>query len=139
LPTPGVLYPLIALRLNSSRLDSIIIPSNVSTALEQTGSNKPNTVQYRILLNPTLTGNTWTTHYSGNVDYNITATGVTGGTDIVGGYITSDGAFTIGEVNSFNFQLGRTQAGVSDIICLVFIPINANSNVFSDFSWYEII
>jgi hypothetical protein len=139
LPTPGVLYPLIALRLNSSRLDSIIIPSNVSTALEQTGSNKPNTVQYRILLNPTLTGNTWTTHYSGNVDYNITATGATGGTDIVGGYITSDGAFTIGEVNSFNFQLGRTQAGVSDIICLVFIPINANSNVFSDFSWYEII
>ena len=97
------------------------------------------TIQYRILLNPTLTGNTWTTHYNGNVDYNITATAVTGGTDIIGGYISSSGSLSVSNINDFNFQLGRTQAGVSDIFCVVFIPVNNGAIVYTDLSWFEII
>ena len=139
LTTADTLYPMIALRLNSSRLDSIIVPSNLSAVLEQTGNNKPDTVQYRILLNPTLTGNTWVTHYNGNVDYNITATAVTGGTDIIGGYISSSGSLSISNINDFNFQLGRTQAGVSDIFCVVFVPVNNGAVVYTDLSWFEII
>jgi hypothetical protein len=139
LTTADTAYPMIALRLNSNRLDSVIVPSNLSAVLEETGANKPDTVQYRILLNPTLTGNTWVTHYNGNVDYNITATAVTGGTDIIGGYISSSGSLSISNINDFNFQLGRTQAGVSDIFCVVFIPVNSGAHVYADLSWYEII
>ena len=120
-------------------MDSIIVPSNLSAVLEETGANKPDTIQYRILLNPTLTGNTWVTHYNGNVDYNITATAVTGGTDIIGGYISSSGSLSVSNINDFNFQLGRTQAGVSDIFCVVFIPVNNGAIVYSDLSWFEII
>ena len=139
LTTAGTQYPMIALRLNSSRLDSIVIPSNVSAVLEETASNKPDTIQYRILLNPTLPGGSWVNHYNGNVDYNITATGVSGGSDIIGGYISSSGSFSLSNINDFNFQLGRTQAGVSDVFVLTFTPINAGAICYADLSWFEII
>jgi len=139
LTTQDTQYPMIALRLNSNRLDSAIVPSNLSVVLEQTAANKPDTVQYRILLNPTLTGNTWETHFNGNVDYNVTATAVTGGTDIIGGYISSSGVLDIDSVNNFNFQLGRSQAGVSDTFVLTMTPINDGAQVYCDLSWFEII
>ena len=139
LTTQDTQYPIIALRLNSNRLDSAIVPSNLSVVLEETASNKPDTVQYRILLNPTLTGNTWETHFNGNVDYNITATAVTGGTDIIGGYISSSGSLDISSINDFNFQLGRTQKGVSDTFVLTMTPINDGAQVYCDLSWFEII
>ena len=139
LTTQDTQYPMIALRLNSNRLDSAVVPSNLSVVLEQTGSYKPDTVQYRILLNPTLTGNTWSTHFNGNVDYNVTATAVTGGTDIIGGYISSSGVLDINSINNFNFQLGRTQKGVSDTFVLTMTPINDGAQVYCDLSWFEII
>ena len=139
LTTQDTQYPMIALRLNPNRLDGAVVPSNLSVVLEQTASNKPDTVQYRILLNPTLTGGTWTTHFNGNVDYNITATAVTGGTDIIGGYISSSGVLDINSINNFNFQLGRSQTGVSDTFVLTMTPINDGAQVYCDLSWFEII
>lgn len=139
LTTAGTQYPMIGIMLNSSRLDSVIIPSNISAVLEETASNKPDTVYYRILLNPTVTGGSWSTHYNGNVDYNITASSVSGGTDIVGGYISSSGKLDISGINDFNFQLGRTQAGVSDIFMLTFTPVNSGAVAYCDLSWFEIL
>lgn len=139
LTTAGTQYPVIALRLNQSRLDSVIIPSNISAVVEPGQSNKPVTVQYRILLNPTLTGNTWTTHFNGNVDYNITASAVSGGTDIIGGYISSSGSLDISSINDFNFQLGRTQTGVSDTFVLTMTPLEDNTRISADLSWFELV
>ena len=139
LTTQDVQYPMMAIRLNSNRLDSVIIPSNISVVVEPGTNNKPLTVQYRILLNPTLTGNTWSTHFNGNVDYNITATAVTGGTDIIGGYLSSSGFLDVSNVNDFNFQLGRTQKGVSDTFVLTLTPIENGSVVYCDLSWFELV
>lgn len=138
LTAAGTQYPIIALRLNSNRLDSVIVPSNISAVIQDTTNNKPDTVQYRILLNPSLNGS-WVTHYNGNVDYNITASSVSGGTDIIGGYISSSGALSVSTINDFNFQLGRTQLGVSDVIALTFTPINAGAQICADISWFEIV
>ena len=139
LTTAGVQYPIIALRLNSQRLDSVIIPSNISAVVEPGLNNKPQTVQYRILLNPTLTGGTWTTHFNGNVDYNITATAVSGGTDIIGGYISSSGSLDISNINDFNFQLGRTQMGISDTFVLTMTPLVGGTEMTADMSWFELV
>lgn len=139
LTTAGTQYPMIAIRLNQNRLDSVIVPAKLSAALEETASNKPDTVFYRFLLNPTLTGGTWTTHFNNNVDYNITATEVTGGTDITGGFLRSGGSLSISDINDFNFQLGRNQLGVSDVFCLTFTPVNSGAIVYCDLSWYEIL
>ena len=139
LTTAGVQYPMVAIRLPQNRLDAVIVPSNVSVVVEPGTNNKPQTVQYRILLNPTLTGGGWTAHFNGNVEYNTGATAVTGGTDIIGGYISSSGAFSLSDVNDFNYQIGRTQTGVSDIFCLTMTPIEAGSDVSVDLSWFEIV
>lgn len=138
LTTAGTFYPVISLRLKSTRLDSVIVPSNIS-ALVLTN----NTAQYRIILNPTFGGTavSWSDHYNGTVQYSIHDSGTTytGGTDIIGGYINTSGLLTIGDVNNFNFQLGRTQGGVSDIITIAMTGKSNNTDVAVDFSWFEII
>lgn len=140
LTTAGTQYPMIALRLNSSRLDSIIIPANINSVLEETTNNKPDVVWCRCILNPsTLTGGSWVTHSNGNVDYNISATTISGGTDVAGGYISSSSGFQLSDINNFNFQLGRTISGTSDVFVVTFTPINSGAVAYCDLSWYEII
>jgi hypothetical protein len=139
LTSSGITYPIVSIRMASGRTDSVIVPSFLSVALEQTQNNKPDIVQYRILLNPTLSGANWQTHYNGNVQYDTTATGVSGGTDVIGGYIVSDGTLSLSDVRDFNFQLGRTQAGVSDIFTLVSAPTISGAKMYADLSWFEIV
>lgn len=139
LTNANVEYPMIAIRLNSNRLDSIVVPAAISAVLEETINNKPDTVLCRVLLNPSLSGGSWVTHRNGNVDYNISATSVTGGIDIISNYITSNGAFPVSGINNFNFQLGRTQTGVSDVIVISMTPVNAGAIVYADLSWLEVI
>jgi hypothetical protein len=139
LTSSGVTYPLVSIRMASGRTDSVIVPANLSVALEQTQNNKPDIIQYRILLNPTLSGVNWQTHYNGNVQFDVSATGVSGGTDIIGGYIVSDGTLSLSDVRDFNFQLGRTQAGVSDIFTVVAAPTISGAKVYADLSWFEIV
>jgi hypothetical protein len=139
LTSSGTTYPLVSIRMASGRTDSVIVPASLSMALEQTQNNKPDIIQYRVVLNPTLSGANWQTHYNGNVQYDITATGVSGGTDVIGGYIVSDGTLSLSDVRDFNFQLGRTQAGVSDIFTVVAAPTISGAKVYTDLSWFEII
>lgn len=139
LTSSGVTYPLVSIRMASGRMDSVVVPANLSIALEQTQNNKPDIIQYRVLLNPTLSGANWQTHYNGNVQYDTSATGVSGGTDIVGGYIVSDGTLSLSDVRDFNFQLGRTQAGVSDIFTVVAAPTISGAKAYTDLSWFEIV
>ena len=134
LAATGVSYPVISLRLPSSRLDSVIVPSNLN-AIVTSNQN----VQFRVILNPTLSGANWTAHYNGNVEYDLTASGMSGGTDILGGYIQNNGTLDITSINSFNFQLGRTQAGVSDIFSVIMVPTSPNTKVLADLSWFEIV
>lgn len=138
LTTAKTYYPLLSIRLNPNRLDSVIVPSDISFLI---GSNS--WVHYRLVLNGTFTGGTpvWTTHYNGNVDYIVhTGTlGLTGSTDIVGGYVNTNGVVDINAASNFNFQLGRTQTGVSDVFTLVAAGPSPNTNVAADMSWFEII
>ena len=139
LTTAGTQYPLIAIRLNQNRLDSIVVPRMISAVLDQTVNNKPDVVWCRVVVNPTLSGGSWVTHPSGTVDYNITATSVTGGTEIQGDYLSSSGFFLVSDVNNFNFQLGRTQKGVSDVLVLTMTPVNAGAKILTDLAWEEVI
>lgn len=139
LTSSGVTYPLVSIRMASGRTDSVIIPANLSIALEQTQNNKPDIIQYRVLLNATLSGTSWQTHYNGNVQYDTSSTTVSGGTDVVGGYIVSDGTLSLSDVRDFNFQLGRTQAGVSDVFTVVAAPTISGAKVYTDLSWFEIV
>lgn len=139
LATAGTRYPVLAIRLNSTRLDSVIIPSNINAAVEQTTNNKLDIVQFHVLLNPTITGGTWTTHFNNNVQYNTSITTATGGIEIAGGYLTSSSSLDLGSITDFNFQLGRTMAGVSDVLLIAATPTNDAAKLFLDLAWFEII
>jgi len=132
-----VLYPIISLRLASGRLDSVIVPSNLNAIVT---SNQD--VQYRVVLNPTLqSGTSWVTHYNGNVQYDLSSTGILSGTgtNVIGGYINKAGSLDITTINEFNFQLGRTINGVSDVFTLAMAAPTANTDILADLSWFEIV
>lgn len=138
LSTGGTVYPVISIRLNSSRLDSIVIPASLSAIVTS------NTwVNYKIVLNGTFGGTspTWSTHSNGNVDYVVhnSSTTLTGYTEIIGGYINNNGSISISDVLNFNYQLGRTISGSSDVCTLMFSSSGNNVNVIADFSWRELI
>lgn len=139
LATAGTNYPLISLRLNSNRLDSVVIPEALSIAVNETVSNKPTVVQYRLLKNASISGGSWITHSNGNVDYNITSTGISGGTEVFGGYVSSNASLDLSGINDFSFQLGRTQNGQSDTFTVVTIPTVDSTTLFADLSWYELV
>lgn len=139
LTTAGTSYPIMAIRLNSTRLDSVIVPSNVSAAVEQTTNNKLDIVQYQVLLNPTITGGTWSAHFNNNVQYNTTISSFTGGTEIAGGYLTSSSSLDLGSITDFNFQLGRTISGTSDVFLIAAVPTNDAAKLFLDLAWFEIV
>lgn len=135
LATAHTSYHLTSIRLNSSRLDSVIVPCNINAII----TSAARAVQWRVLWNSTILGGTWVQHPSTTIDYNITATGVSGGTEIYGGYLLDGGQLDLNDINNFNFQLGKTLAGVSDIFTLAMEPVDANTDVLADVSWFEIV
>lgn len=144
LGTARTYTPLLGIRLNSNRLDSIIVPSNLS--ILSTSSGSAATVHYRIAIGGTFTNATptWVTHPNGNVDYFINSTGsglgITGYTDIVGGYINAGQSVELSTVQAgFNYQLGRTQTGVSDVLTVLAAGFSNNVDAAADLSWFEII
>ena len=132
-----VYRPIICLRLKSANIDSVVVPTKFDLyGLQQAG------FIYKIILNPTLTDANWTSAGTdSSVEYDMSATALTGGTTIdqgifVGSNKGGTATVTAGEVD-FSNQLGRTIAGVSDIWCLAAISTSNNDDVAASVSWQE--
>lgn len=128
--------PLIAIRLKSSRLDAIVIPAKYDV---YGLTNAP--YKFVIVINPTLTGASWVDAGSDtSVEYDLSATALTGGTVIDSGLFASSakggGASNFTEVD-FSNQLGRTIAGVSDIFVLAAIATTNNDKAAATLVWQE--
>jgi hypothetical protein len=109
--------PLVSIRLATGRSGAVVLVTQ--------GNALPTVTQnYEVVIfkNATLTGPSWATSVSTNVDYDQTATAVTGGTIVVQDYVTStsQGRSAANVVSGYNWdlQLGSTIAGVSDIYTL---------------------
>ena len=132
-----VYRPLVCLRLKSANIDSIVMPTKFDVyGLQQAA------FVYRIILNPTLTGASWTSAGTdSSVEYDISATALSGGTVVdqgifVGSNKGGSAAISSNEVD-FSQQLGRTIAGVSDIWCLAAIATTNNDDAVGVVSWQE--
>lgn len=119
--TAANFYPIVSIRLGSSYLGSVVIPTRIQF--------QPTTLQnYEIALikNPTLTGATWaaTVPSDSNVEYDVAATAISAaGTVTQTGYIANSGGG--GQSNNlsptgynWDLQIGASLAGVSDIYTL---------------------
>lgn len=85
LPTAGTFVPIISIRVKDAYSDAIVIPTDV----EFFGVSNNTRYRYKIVAGGTLTGASWqdVNTAASSVEYDITATAITGGTDLQQGYI----------------------------------------------------
>lgn len=133
LVSAGTYYPIVSIRLASTRLDAIVLPRQVDVL-----SPTVNYYRWKLVLNPVLTNANWTgTSTSGTVEYDTAATALSGGTELQAGYVSSRELSELG-ADAFAFQLGRTLAGVSDIVTLAMAATSNNADVLAQIGWQEI-
>ena len=111
--------PLVSIRLASGRGGAVVIPGRIQV-LPTTSQN----YEVAMVKNPTLTGASWTAvPTDSNVEYDVTATAVTGGSIIQTDYVSSSGSggtTPLLDPAGYNwaFQPGMSLANVSDIITI---------------------
>jgi hypothetical protein len=129
--------PLVCLRMKSTALDSIVIP----TAFDVYGLQQA-AFAYQVILNPTLTGASWTSaDTDSTVEYDLSATALSGGKVVTQGIFvgSNKGGSAMVTSNEIDFsqQLGRTIAGVSDIWCLAALATTTNDDAVGIVNWQE--
>jgi hypothetical protein len=123
--------------MKSANIDSIVVP----TAFDVFGLQQAAFV-YRVVLNPTLTNDDWTSAGTdSSVEYDISATALSGGTVISQGIFIGSNKGGAAQVSNnevdFSQQLGRTIDGVSDIWCLAAIATTNNDDAVGVVNWQE--
>jgi hypothetical protein len=140
LATAGTYYPIISLRLKSTRLDAIVILTAVSIMAASANAN----YSWRVVASPTTTGGTWTSAgTNSSVEYNLTGTATTGGRVLAEGYFSSTNQSTasvdILKEALFKFQLERDGLTATPYeLSLVVTASVATSNVHASLDWEEI-
>jgi hypothetical protein len=133
--------PLAAVRLASGRMDSVVQIARINVA------TTTNTLfEWGLFRNSGLTGGTWVQNTpSQDTEYNITATAMTDGTIIGRGFLAgsnqNNAQVTIDFDNSFDLQLGRTNADspVSDVYVLGIRTISGTGDAVGSIQWHELI
>jgi hypothetical protein len=134
LTSQNTYYPMVSIRLASTRLDSIVLPRQIDVL-----SPSVNYYRWVLLQNPTLTDATWAgTSPSGTVQYDLAATAITGGIEIQSGYAASRELTQLSSVDFFQYQIGRTLAGVSDVVTLALAATGPNADVLAELGWQEL-
>ena len=130
----GIYVPIVAIRIKSDRLSSIVTPTSYQLA---TSSNA--LIYSRLLLDPVLTGGEWIP-YNGDsfIEYNITATAVTGGSILTQNFIPAgaEGFFNLD--TTATWQMGRNNMGTTSQILVLAGAGSGNNNVaLGSISWIE--
>lgn len=129
----GTVVPLVSIKLKASQMDAIILPAEIDIIAL---SNQ--VMAYKLILNGTLTGASFADHAVSQCQVDTSASAITGGTILQQGFITQNNKVTVGGLDNFNFQLGRTIAGTSDIITLVGVGYQNNIKALSSLGWYQL-
>lgn len=124
------IYPLIAMRLNSSYLASTVKLLDFFINCTSTA-----TYNWYLILNPTVTGTafsfTQVTNSALDVDSSRTnATTLTGGTILLTGTATQSNEGGVAKILNSDFSFGSTIAGVSDIVVLAVQRVTGTSETF---------
>jgi hypothetical protein len=149
LPAAQTYYPLLSIRLKSTSLTGIVLPTFFQTAsLYQASPSQNSTVislAYKFIRNATLTGGTWVDMPDENAftQYNRTATGIgTDGIDLDSGFIIQgSGGTGIRLDKDTQYQIGRSGIGtISDTLTLAVAVLDAgvtNAVAYGSMTWIE--
>ena len=128
-------YPILSLRLKSSALQAVMLLRSLQAA-----TNDNTNVYWRLYQNSTLTGANWTDHPDTNsfIQYDTTATAMTGGTAILSGFTIASGSSLTEIDKSADLQLGRSGIGtISDTFTLACASPNTNKAALAVLNWIE--
>jgi hypothetical protein len=142
LTTAATFYPVVSIRLKSSpdRLDAIVIV----TAISMLGKTAGDTFNWQVRNASTTSGGSWVSAGTdSSVEYNITATSVTGGRIVASGYFSTTqqtgGGIDILKEALFKNQLERNGiTGDRFEMTIVAAANNNNSDLFASMDWEEI-
>lgn len=144
IPTAGTFTPIISIRLSDTYPDSLVILKAASFF----GVTNNTQYRYKIVTGGTLTSASWVPVGSGShVEYDISATAITGGIDRAMGYLnvaSGAGAETqsLRGDDLFEFQLERNSFAATDkgyIISLVATGAGNGNDGLGQITWEEII
>jgi hypothetical protein len=141
LATAGTYYPVIALRLKSTRLDAI----SLVTGLTLLGAGNNETYAWRVVSRSTVTGGTWNTvSASTPVEYNLTGTSSTGGTVIASGFTNASNQGTpiidILKGSLFANQLERNPFSATPFeVVLEVAPASNTQEIFASVNWEDVV
>lgn len=131
--------PLISIRLASGRLGAVVLLTK--------GQAFPTVTQnYEVVVlkNATLTGASWASTISSNVEFDQTATALTGGVVVDQEYVSATSqnksAARVDAGYNWDLQLGGSLAGVSDIYTLAIRTLDAtpNGDAWGAISFYDL-
>lgn len=135
--SPNTVYPVFSMRLKSTRLGGIVLPRNYSVGL--TGNNN---FRFMIIIGGTTSGGTWVDAGSdSSVEYNLTASSITGGRIAEWKQIIGSNQFAgVADVaDPFAYQLERntfTSTATELAICLT--TSGNNVNTYAAINWEEV-
>jgi hypothetical protein len=139
----GTYYPIVSIRLKSTRLDAIVIATAVSILGLGNGKN----YQWRVVNGGvTTTGGSWLTAAAdSSVEYNITATAATGGRVLASGFVNSSNqgspSINILKEALFNNQLERnsfTGTPYELVIEMAVATTSGGEGAYASIDWEEI-
>lgn len=139
LATSGTFYPVVSIRLKSTRLDSIVILTALSLMGVATGIYK-----WQVVASGTTSGGTWTdAGVNSSVEYKLNGTGISGGRVLASGYFTSNnqGATSIDILKEalFKFQLERNSFTNTPYELTLAVTASTNTEVVhGSMDWEEI-
>jgi hypothetical protein len=129
-------YPILSIRLKSTALKGIVLPTFFQAATVDNTS-----VFYKLVRNATLTGSNFVNMPDANAftQYDVSATSYTGGTDLDSGFVISSGGGTgIRIERDTEYQIGRSSMGtVSDTLTLAMACPNTNKSALAAMTWIE--
>jgi hypothetical protein len=139
LTTAGTFYPIVSLRLKSTRLDAIALATAIS-AIGNTAAN----YNWQVVVAGTTTGGSWVSAgTNSSVEYNITGTSFAGGRIIASGYFTATASTSVSvdilRAALFTNQLERDGlTGTPYEFTLNLAAGTNNETVFASMDWEEI-
>jgi hypothetical protein len=132
------LLPLVSIRLSSSALGAVVLPSSVKVI-----PTSADNFEIQLVKNATLTNASYSAVASdANVEFDVAATAMSGGTIVQVDYAASSnqGTTALNPVSAFNwdYQLGASLAGTSDVYTIGVRVFTGTGDIIGSLTFYDL-
>jgi hypothetical protein len=129
--------PLVSIRLASDSLGAVILPKQIRVLPIANGE-----YEVALIRNATLTSASYDTTTFPSVDFDVSATAMSGGDIVLNEYATASnqsGAQSQNDlVYDFDMQLGSTIAGVSDVYTVAVRILSGTGSAIGSLAFYDL-